>query len=488
MTVKRRIAIVNRWIALTVTLMVSASALSRAVGAQSGSDFPVAPPVLAHPRAVTTPTPVEATLVSGLVLWAVHRPGPALAEVALVVRHRMARSDAYQSVALLTAELMVESRAGFGSTHSASDRAEQLGGSLDATIRPNATIIRLRAPVERLNEGVAILSDLARAPHFRASSLLQVRKRLANETESLWSDPWYVANKTMESLLESRGTTPMQDGVEAARRLRRVSLADVNEWHANAFLPESATVIVVGSLPTERAQALSGGLFGTWPRRSVARPSLAPKRLHAPAWDSARRGQVVNVAASAQVSVRLAAKVTGANDAEATVLAAMLGGAQTSRLNLALRERHGFAYHVGGSIQRAPGGVRVQLSAELDPARLDSALHLIDAELSIVRDSSLEASYVAAQRYVLLGVPTSVETPRAIADWLVDLSVAGAGSRDFSLFPSRLAQVTPARLRTLAQGVLSEGLQVAITGDSALVLQALRADSVRTPFSVVARP
>jgi zinc protease len=152
---------------------------------------------------------------------------------------------------------------------------------------------------------------------------------------------------------------------------------------------------------------------------------------------------------------------------ELTVLNAVLGGLFSSRINLNLRERHGYTYGAFSGfdwrVQAGPWVVSTAVKSEVSGAAIGEVLKEIDrirAEQIAMEELELATKY-------LVGVfPLRFETTAAVASALASMSVFGLPSDYFDTYRARMAAVTPADVLDVARAHLyPQSLHIVAVGE-----------------------
>ena len=79
------------------------------------------------------------------------------------------------------------------------------------------------------------------------------------------------------------------------------------------------------------------------------------------------------------------------------------GGGMNSRLNMALREKHGFVYNVGAQFVPFTDTGLFVISFGTEPTQLKKSIELVKLELQKLRDEKLGVKQLAASKEQILG-------------------------------------------------------------------------------------
>jgi zinc protease len=151
-----------------------------------------------------------------------------------------------------------------------------------------------------------------------------------------------------------------------------------------------------------------------------------------------------------------------------TVANSILGGAFTSRLNMSLREKHGFTYGVrsGFGFRKAAGPFMIQTAVATDVT--GKALEEILSETNgLLRNGPTEAEMQATRDYLSGTVPLELQTTEQIAGRASEIFVFDLPADYFAVYRAELRRVTAAQALTAArQHVRPADFVFVIVGDA----------------------
>ncbi|MBA5875870.1 MAG: hypothetical protein GDA66_15145, partial [Nitrospira sp. CR1.2] len=159
--------------------------------------------------------------------------------------------------------------------------AEQIdfvGGSLEAHASEDYTTASARVLKKDADLGFALLADMLQHPAFHKQEFERVRTQILGEIVSDDDDPGNVAMKAFHQLIfHGHPYSWPAHGTEDT--LSKITVADVQQFHAREYLPNQTILVVVGDLTQEQAAALVQTHFGTWKKGA---PSAAQLKKPAP--------------------------------------------------------------------------------------------------------------------------------------------------------------------------------------------------------------
>ncbi len=379
------------------------------------------PPASAAPRAVGFPSFERARLGSGLETFLLPRPGVPKVELALVLPAGADRNplDA-PGLASLTAALVDEGTRRREGPRIAAE-VERLGASLATRADWNSAQLEVELLTKDVDRGLELLAELAREPVFPEAEIERLRALALTELLRRHDRPAVLAEEALARALY-RGTpyAELLLGTEAS--IATLARPRIASFHQEHFRPRGAALIVVGAFDAAAVARRIDALFGDWDED----PPPLPPDLVAPA-QTGRRVLVVDRPDSAQVELRLGHVGVPRSHPDRNRLLLMnaaLGGKFTSRINLNLRERHGYTYGASSRFVDRKGPGPFVVSAAVATPVAGAAVREVIGELERVRAAPLEAAELEETRSYLIGVfPYTLQTSGGLVGRLEDLAV-----------------------------------------------------------------
>jgi zinc protease len=154
-----------------------------------------------------------------------------------------------------------------------------------------------------------------------------------------------------------------------------------------------------------------------------------------------------------------------------SVMNRMLGGQFTSRINLNLRERHGYTYGArsGFSFQKGPGPFTA--SGAIVTEKTDSALHEFLHEITLMRDKGMTADELVYVKKGLLGsFALTFETPAQIASALQNIVLYGLPDDYYQHYLQNIDAVSLEEVSRVSRQYLDASkMAVVVVGDLAKI-------------------
>jgi zinc protease len=350
-----------------------------------------------------------------------------------------------EGLALLTARALVEGAAGL------TERAERLGTELDADADWDTALLNLTVLSERTDEALVLLGEILTGAKFPEREIERLKGERLAEILQLRAEPRGLADEMLGRLVyapEARYSHP-EGGSEAS--VARISRDAVLAFYAARYQPGNVTLIVVGDVTAEDVETMAEAALGGWSKGSGAPKALAPDKV-------ARQTRAVHIVTKAdapQSELRVGQVGVPRSHPDyfaITIMNAVLGGLFSSRINLNLREQHGYTYGANSSFdwRRAAGPFSVSSAVQSDVT--DKALAEVFREIMRIRTEPVSDDERSLATSYLDGVfPIKYETASQIATALANLVIYDCPADFYDQYRPRVRAVTAAEILRAAQ-------------------------------------
>lgn len=352
---------------------------------------------------------------------------------------------------------------------------EGLGSAFRVATGWDGTTIGFTCLAERFDEMFALLSEMVQGPSFPSDEVERVRNQRLAAIAQRRMDPGDLADDAMDrTAFDVRHPyhRPLA-GTEAS--IGALGPEAVRAFATSRYSPAGGGLVVVGDLLPDHVTEIARRHLGEWTAPTDAGPSspLPPGSVE-------RRVVIVRRPGAVQSEIRIGhvGPQRGVSDEiPLRVANLVLGGAFTSRLNLSLRERHGFTYgvHSHFSFRRSGGAFTIGTAVQTEV----TAPALAEA-MAVVRrfaDEGPTADELDRARDYLAGVfPLRMETTAQLAGRLAELVLFRLPDDYHHLFRERIRAVTLESARAAVRAHLHpERAGVVVVGDAERILPEVEA-------------
>jgi zinc protease len=439
------------------------------VDAEWRKDAPKAGPA----SALHLPVPEKFKLTNGLTVMFSERPGLPLVAANLVLR---AGSDVNPAdrpgLASMTARMLQQGTA----TRSAlqiADRAADLGATLNSGAGRDTTGISTRSLSRNFADALELLGDVALHPSFPQSEIERVRSERLTGIVQEKDEPFALATRVLDAALYGPKHAYGYPDSGTTESIKAISRDDLEHFWKQNYFPDDAALVVTGNIKLATLKPLLEKNFGAWkPGRTAPAAAGSQEATDAKVIFVDRPGAPQTTLVC--FSMGLARSTPDYVPVE--VMNTDLGGLFSSRINMNLREAHGYTYGAGSffNYHRAPGPFIVYSDVRTDvtaPATTE-----MFNELRRMRDTQLTpAELVLSKDSIARSLPGRFERGTEAAGSFAELFTYDLPLDYYSTLPGRINAVTVEQVQGVAQKYIHpEKMIVLAVGDRAKIEEEMK--------------
>jgi zinc protease len=414
------------------------------------------------------PVPEIFKLSDGLTVYYHYRPGLPVIAVDLVFNTGSGANPVDKPGLASFAAKMLQRGTQARSAMQIVDEAALLGTALSSGASMDSSSVGASSLTKNFPGVLDLMSDVVLHPTFPPDEVERMRASRIAAFADERSDPDTIVARTGVSALFGPHNPFGYDNSGTEPSIKAMTREDMmNFWKMN-YVPNNAALVVSGNIPVEDLKALAESKFAAWKSGEFQVPKIgAPETTKAKIIIVDRPGAQQTMVRLLQLGVDRATPDYPALE----VMNSELGGLFSSRINLNLREEHGYTYGASSFfVYRrslgyflAGGGIRTDATAPAVTEILKEIHRMIEttmtsAELSLAKDSQSRS------------LPGIFETDSGEAGALSELFVYNLARDYFSDLPDRLNAVTAEDAEAVAKKYLHpDQLILVCVGDRAKI-------------------
>ena len=373
-----------------------------------------------------------------------------------------------EGIAALTAAGLLEGTSRLDGAELA-EKFEQLGTSLESGADWDSAFVKITTMSDKLEEATQLLGEVISSPVFPEREIERLKAERLAEILQLESEPRGLADEKFSEFLyspESRYSRPDEGSTESVSSLSR---ENVNQFYQSNYRSGATTVIIAGDVTPERARTMVTDAFQKWPTGSAQKPQLTTA-----ARTNSRRVHIVHKSEAPQSELRVGHVGLPRKHPDffpTMVMNAVLGGLFGSRINLNLREVHGYTYGASSSYDWRRGAGPFVVSTAVESEVTAPALTEIFLEIDRIRNEKISEEELSLARDYLEGVfPIRYETTAAIASALATLVIHDLPAEYYDTYRRNVHNVsTEAVLKSATSHLHPAELQTVVVGDAKMI-------------------
>ncbi|MCL5097968.1 MAG: insulinase family protein [Candidatus Omnitrophica bacterium] len=285
-------------------------------------------------------------------------------------------------------------------------------------IESAGTSFTLQVLTEHFDRGVQLLADNELSPALPEEALKTFQPQLAAAVAGELQSPGYLASRALDIGLYPKGDPTQREATPES--VKALTIQDVKDYYQRVYRPDLTTIVVIGKVKPEQAQAVIAKYFGDW---KVVGPK--PETLLPPVPANASSVTEVPDASRVQDKVTLA-ETLGLTRTNADYYALqlgnhVLGGAfYATRLYRDLREKSGLVYYVASSFNVGQTRGLYEVRYACDPPNVAKARTIVVTNLRDMQQAPVTPRELRQAKALLLReIPLSESSVSQIAEgWL----------------------------------------------------------------------
>lgn len=426
------------------------------------------PPTPGPERPLHLPVPEQFKLSNGLTVYYNERPGLPLVAASLVFKRGSGANPVQRpGLAGFTARMLQQGTATRDALQIADDAAD-LGTTVGTRTSVDASRIGALSLTRNFPSVLDLMVDMTLHPSFPEAEIKRVRSERLAALVREKDQPNTVASRVYAAALYGPSDSYGYPEIGTETSLKAITREDLlHFWQVN-YVPNDAALVITGNVKLAELKPLLEKRFGGWKAGDSPAPNPgAPQRSDA---------KLILVDRPDAPQTTLVFFSPGPPRStpdypQLEVMNADLGGLFSSRINMNLREEHGYTYGAGSffNYHIRPGAFLVSSDIRTDATA--PATTEVFNELRRMRDTPMTAEELKlAKDSLARSLPGRFEMASEAANSFAELYVFDLPLDYFSLLPDKINSVTAEQAQAAAQKYIQlDQITVLAVGDRAKI-------------------
>ncbi len=422
---------------------------------------------------VDLPDIQKTTLKNGMKVWLVEAHELPLVAFNMVLQ---TGSDAdpmgKSGLATMTADVLDEGTKTRSSLQLAED-LDFIGANLGVNAFTDGSSITLGTMTKHLDQALALYADVIVNPTFpqkdfdrlkqqRLTGLLQQKDRAAT-----------IASLSFNKIIYGNDHPYGWNTSGNETSVKGLTRDDLVRFYETYYRPNNATLIVVGDVKLKDVTPKLEKLFADWKSADVPSVKLPPT----PNVDK-RRVYLIDKPGAPQSEIRIGYPAAARNTPDFFAISLMnrvLGGQFASRLNMNLREKHGFTYGARSAFQFNKQAGPFVASAGVTTSKTDSSLREFFYEIDrTFKDGITEADLEFVKKGLTGNFALTFETPAQIAGALQNIVLYNLPENYYETYLENINKVTLDDVQKISKKYLDTSkMAVVVVGDLKVIRESV---------------
>ncbi len=423
--------------------------------------------------AMHLPAPEEFTLENGLKVLLVENHALPVLSAEIIARAGSANDPPEKSgLATLTSEVMSDGTVSRDLTQLATDE-ERIGTHVTTGAGMESGTASIDVLTANTAQGMTLLADVVEHPGFRADDVDRRRKqrlvRIAQETDNVQS----MAVRAGPKLIF--GDEPYgRSGTGTEESVSSVTPADIASFFSAHYGPADSALVLAGDVTRAQAETLAHEYFGSWSGKKSSAVAIPPPPVARPT-----RVVIIDKPGAPQtalVAFGVGVPANSPDDEALTVMNYTLGGGFASRINMNLREVHGYTYGASSSFtEYTDGGIFSAGALVRTDVTAAAAKELMGEIQNFRAKPSTGEELTAAKESTVRSLPGRFETNAAVLRAIDSIFLFNRPLDYYTKLPQKYEAITQADIaRTALDRLHPDQLVMIAAGDRAKIEPALK--------------
>jgi zinc protease len=350
---------------------------------------------------------------------------------------------------------------------------ERIGTNVVAQAGMDSSALYMNVLTAHADAGMDLLADIAQHPAFRSEDVERDRKRrlvqIAQETDNVTSMAARVGPKLVFGDqpygLAGGGTT---------ESIGALTSAEIVNFYKEHYGPQDSVLVFAGDLSRADAERLARQYFGKWSATSagaaVIPPAPAPQPTHVVIVDKPGAPQ------TALYAFGIGVPESSPDSPTLDMMNYTLGGSFGSRINMNLREVHGYTYGArSGFTQYRDGGEFYSGALVRTDVTAPAAKEMMAEIRNFPEKPSTPDELAAAKEALIRSLPGKFETTTAVAGAINSIFIYNRPLDYYAKLPAKYQAVSGEDIARAAKQYLHPDQLVIVTaGDRAKIEPGLK--------------
>jgi predicted Zn-dependent peptidase len=359
------------------------------------------------------------------------------------------------------------------------DEIDFIGAEISSNANYDGSYVNLLTLKEHLDKAMELYADVLLHPSFPASEFDRLKKELLTGLLQQKDRPDAVATNVFNARLFGKNHPYGYQISGTDETATAMLLDDVYSFYKTYYVPNNATLVVVGDITKDELVNVGEKYFASWAKADLPMASLTkPENNGTTAiylFDKPNAPQ-------SQIRIGDIGLQRNSEDFYAINILNQLLGSSNGRLFLNLREAKGYTYgaYAQFSLRKVEGPFFAYAGVRTDVT--DSSMMEFMKELHRVRDElASEAEFAMYKNAVIQRLPRVFETPQQIAGQIGSLALYDLPDNYFDSIVEKYNAVTREDIQRVAKKYIRpDNLVIAIVGDKTTIKEKLEKLNIGT--------
>ena len=344
------------------------------------------------------------------------------------------------------------------------DEFEMLGAHFSVASDTDISIVSLQVLRENFLQAIKLFKSVITEPHLYEEDFNREKRKLSVRLKQLKIQPDYIAEVSFEHFLFGKECPYSYPVSGYEQSIENILHDDVKQYYLQKFSPLNSALTVVGNIDSKSLEEILNGEFNAWENLESENQSeielISQKQ----------KIFIVNKPDSVQTEIMVGHLSSRRNEDDfyhKQVINLVLGGQFASRLNLNLREKHGYTYGISSRFSYYKDAGYFYVSTSVGNENTVNALKEILFEVRNIKNGISSKELEFAKSSIIKRFPSNFETYRQISANVNSKVIHTLPADYFETYVQKINSIDLNAVNNIAESVIREDeLLTVLVGDS----------------------
>lgn len=352
-----------------------------------------------------------------------------------------------------------------------SDEFDLIGSHFDINTGNDYTYFSLQTLTEYFDRSLELFCDVLLKPHFKNSAFYREQRKIITRIMQVKDNPEEIADTAFEYLIFGKSNPYSYPIKGYEKTVSNISNDDVKNFYAQYFTPDRSYLVVVGDTNKDELEDKLNRHFIDWKpgKNNITTSTDTSITSNQPGFYYVDKKDAVQ----SEIRVgHLSQRRDLLDYFPKLILNTILGGQFSSRLNLNLREKHGYTYGASSMFSYYKENAHFFVSTSVGIENTSNALDEIIKELNEIKNGITTVELDFAKSSIIRKFPLQFETYTQIASNLIGMIKYSLPVDYFNKYLDNVKNVSKEDINGITKkNIFPDKLLITVVGDKEKLLK-----------------
>ncbi len=357
------------------------------------------------------------------------------------------------------------------------DKLDSLGSDITIYCNHDYIYFSLTSLSENISPTLEILSKIIFEPHLLEKDFTRESNKIKTYLTQIIDDAEELADKIFDKIVYDKNDFYGSYTLGSLNTLENIKNDDIKSSHQNSILKNIYNFSIVGNINEDNILNLLDKYFLSLLKGNRKTDQLTNKDFFYELTYNEQKIYLYNKKDSTQTEIRIGHLTEPRNENNfiaRNIVNTILGGQFSSRINLNLREKHGFTYGARSSFSYKKLGGHLEISTSVNIENTGEAVKEILKEMDLIRENITNEELEFSKSSLIRRYPLTLETYPQIASMLNTKIIFNLSDKYFEDYLENIKNIELKEVQeTAIKYIHPDNAVIVLVGDKEKIIDSL---------------